>query len=255
MSGGRARPAPCPPGTLPGTGCGVYTPDRRPDPYDFMFMHDSIFWMGRGDPWVTNPDTTTEPPPHVQDEDFCENSFPPEQARDAAAQQVAEQINQMDERLEHGAVLVTDGNSNVIALEIQTGDSESLSTKSLFLSVLQAGYKFSDIVGLVHSHPAATTSDVSQNIGLDAANRAPASGDYSFAKDIIKHLTSHEDFTVAQAKAFANNFTNYIIGPDNILRQFDGIDPRSDDAIDDEKIEDSDAAKAAADASGSCAEK
>ncbi len=72
VSGGRARPAPCPPGTLPGTGCGVYTPDRRPDPYDFMFMHDTAPWMGseyqRLADQALNP---AEPPPH-EDEGFCE---------------------------------------------------------------------------------------------------------------------------------------------------------------------------------------
>ncbi|MEE9273305.1 MAG: hypothetical protein V3U57_08575 [Robiginitomaculum sp.] len=67
VSGGRSRPSPCPSGTLPGTGCGVYTPDRD----DSMFMHDTIFWMGLGDPWVTDAavDPTQQPPDEDDDDE------------------------------------------------------------------------------------------------------------------------------------------------------------------------------------------
>lgn len=196
-----------------------------------------------------------QPPEFIEPEEpevnKCQLEQTVESNKDQAAQQAASTIAGMPSNNEHRALIVDNGSGPVV-LPIVSGTNGSIDPASMNATMGPAGYNHSNVVGLIHSHPASGDAD------LDARNRAPshdgqnppAAGDYAYAA-YMREISV--DFFGANAVQYSANFTHYIVGPDGVLREFDGVDPHS--SLDgDNKFNDTEAAAAEADANGDCSD-
>jgi len=173
-------------------------------------------WGGGGDGYDTepryeDPETPETPPPPVSP---CELDA----AKDTAAQSLANEIKAKADwtSREYAGLILRDSSGYIWFGELQAGEtvaealvrataagSPDYAPQTSFGSV-PAGYT---VVGVVHSHP-----DIGYNNAQDAQNKYPSADDYSNFSALVG--TDSRFSTQAQ-------FTQYIVGPDGVLREYD----------------------------------
>lgn len=145
----------------------------------------------------------------------CEMEQIAERERDNVAQAAADEINSKDPKLEHATFGVRDGNSIVTVL-VSTGDSETADVVSLYTALRANGYDMSDVVFFIHSHPSSTITDASWAATEDFANQFPSDNDLDTYAEFLEDAV--EDG--ANAAAWVSDFSAYIVGPDNVNREY-----------------------------------
>lgn len=182
---------------------------------------------------------------------FCPVST--ESSKDALARAFALAIQGLDSTIEHGAILVS-GPNGVELLEIVSGTPTNLPQGRVLATVANSGYNFENVVGFIHYHPPSTAPTEQSRLANDARNRAPYASDFDFvgsttASGSLRSLADHSLNTVELAQ-WINNFSQYIVGPDGIAREFDGINPH--DSVSDNNFDDVEATKTEEDANSIC---
>ncbi|MEO7178620.1 MAG: DUF4329 domain-containing protein, partial [Allosphingosinicella sp.] len=173
-------------------------------------------WGGDGgydtEPRYDETDTPPDPPPPVSP---CELDA----AKDSAAQSLADEIKAKADwnSREYGGLILRDSSGYIWFSELQAGETvaEALARATAagpgadyapqtHLGSVPAGYT---VVGAVHSH-----SDIGYDAAGDAQNMYPSAGDYS-----------QFDALVGIDSRFSSGaqFTQYIVGPDGVLREYD----------------------------------
>jgi len=151
----------------------------------------------------------------TQEQMDCHNEQKAEADIDAAAQAAADEINAKEPEFEHATFGVRDGNS-IVTITISTGDSEQADIASLVHDLAARGYDMSDVVFFIHSHPASTVSLDSLAASEDFANQFPSDNDLnayaSFANEAVRDG--------ANLTTWLSNFRAFVVGPDNINREY-----------------------------------
>lgn len=179
----------------------------------------------------------------------CELEQSLEFTTDILAHQVANEIAVLDPSLEHGALIVSTA-SGPMRLRIVTGVSGTINTGELNSTLAEAGISRGAVIGLLHSHPQEESSQLNDRNRAPShdGNNPPVAGDYAYSGYLRDIAVA---FFGASEIAFNSAFTHYIVGPDGILREFDGANPHP--SLDgDNQIDDAEALAAEIDANGDC---
>lgn len=182
---------------------------------------------------------------------FCPLST--ESSKDALARAFAIAIKALDSKIEHGAIIVS-GPNGVELLEIVSGSPTNLPQGDVLATVNPSGYNFEHVVGFIHYHPPSTDPDPQGRIDNDARNRAPYPSDFDFvgsasATGSLRSLADHS-LNAAQMTQWMVEFSQYIVWPDGIVREFDGVDPHA--SVSDNKFDSSEAEQTKKDAESVC---
>ena len=166
--------------------------------------------------------------PAIDDAIKCRIKQFKESKKDQLARSLTAQIATRDQSREHGTFIVeVDG--KVMALDIVDGSSDHLSRDDmgrLYAQLYARGYNFTHIVGFIHNHPPANHPYPDMNRDEDFINGFPSDNDY------IAYRTFADNAVIDRANraTWEANFSAYIIGPDRVLREYEGLtQPASQD--------------------------
>lgn len=125
------------------------------------------------------------------------------QSQEKVARQLADEINTMNPKLEHGAFIYCAKKNKCWGSAIVTGGPASISYFQIEPIYME---DMTDMmVGFIHSHPPETSPDSKTRFVYDSANRSPSVGDYEFAAATIQAGRKFQEYTL------------YIVGPDTNL--------------------------------------
>lgn len=144
-----------------------------------------------------------------------------DEAKDEAAKGVEDSIRQQSDwaEREYGALILRDSSGYVYVQTLVAGETvaeaearaiaagDSSYAPRIEFGTVPAGFT---VIGVVHSHP-----DVGYDAAQDLDNRYPSQDDYMGFSNLVG---IHPSFS-SQA-----DFTQYIFGPDGVLREFDWTD-------------------------------
>ena len=191
-------------------------------------------------------------PLNINEEEFnCKIEQALEEMRDAAVQKAAAEILKLDPNKEY-AVLFFDVDGKIVVSAILDGDFNSVPISKIrnALNNTPGSGGIANLVGFMHSHPPVTPQTLYQgavergespplcanpaspvcqeNVRFNnQRNRAPSLNDFGFVGEatysslgsVARRTLSRDDF-----KDWQEAFSQYIIGPDGVVREFDGID-------------------------------
>jgi hypothetical protein len=124
----------------------------------------------------------------------------------ALAELVTDAINNLDDNKEYGALLYC--NEDICwSSDLMYGNSNSISAAEGSRVYVEEDTDY--LVGNIHSHPKSDYDSLVVNTLFDTLNHRPSVQDYQWSLSLATDGLVFQDFTI------------YIIGPDNILRGYD----------------------------------